>query len=222
MSEILLLKFLHLLLFVYWLGGDLGVFYSSNYVVKDDISVEARQIASKIMFWLDQAPRICMTLILPVGVHLAVAMQYIQLDKTGLSLVWLVCLAWLANVTILHLLHQQAIKKVLENIDFFFRVLLVLGLSAIAIYALLSDELIPQNWLALKLLIFALLVACGLTIRIFLKPFIPEFVKMLQQGATEEGNAIMKQSLTRCRYVVVTLWLGLLINAALGMHLISV
>ena len=40
---------IHVLLFVYWLGGDLGVFYSSKFVVRPDISPEARAIAAKIM-----------------------------------------------------------------------------------------------------------------------------------------------------------------------------
>ena len=35
----------HLLLFVYWLGGDLGVFYSSRFVVDATLTREARLVA---------------------------------------------------------------------------------------------------------------------------------------------------------------------------------
>ncbi len=34
--------FLHILLFVYWLGGDLGVYYSSRYILKPELSPETR------------------------------------------------------------------------------------------------------------------------------------------------------------------------------------
>ncbi len=57
----------HLLLFVYWLGGDLGVFYSSRFVVDPGRSREARLTAAKIMLDLDLIPRICMSLTLTVG-----------------------------------------------------------------------------------------------------------------------------------------------------------
>ena len=62
-----LLIIFHLLLFVYWLGGDMGVFYSSGMVVDTKLSNSARVTAAKIMIDLDFVPRICMTLMLTVG-----------------------------------------------------------------------------------------------------------------------------------------------------------
>ncbi len=222
MIDILLLKFFHLLCFVYWLGADLGVFYSSNYLIKKDISVESRRIAARIMSWLDQVPRISMALMLPTGIHLSAAMGYITLSTTGRILLWLICLAWLANIIILYVLNKQSLKHRMEAIDFCFRIFLVLGLGGISIYALLTDRLIPPDWLAVKLLIFALLVACGLAIRIFIRPFTVAFANMVREGRTDAGDVIMANSIRRCRYVVIGLWLGLLVNAAIGIHLINV
>jgi len=50
--QVLLL--LHLLCFVYWLGGDLGVYYASGILIKPGLSQEARTYVRKIMHWLDQ------------------------------------------------------------------------------------------------------------------------------------------------------------------------
>ena len=47
-----LLLFLHILLFVYWLGGDVGVFYSSTFVTDTSLSREARLTAFKIFICL--------------------------------------------------------------------------------------------------------------------------------------------------------------------------
>jgi len=221
MIEITLLKFIHLILFVYWLGGDLGVFYSSKYIVKSELSVEARQTAAKIMFWLDQCPKICMTMILPVGIHLAAAMGYLSLNGTAITMIWIICLLWLTNVNAIHLTKNKFIKKQLEGIDFWFRTLLIIVLAGLSIYALLTDKLIPANWVAVKILSFAALVACGLIIRILLRPFIPVFVKLLSEGASVEGDETMRQSLHRCRYFVVLIWIILLFNAAIGIHLIN-
>jgi uncharacterized membrane protein len=71
MNEYLIIKFLHLVGFAYWLGGDLGVFHSSYYVADPKQPPAVRVAAAKILFWLDQVPRMCMTMMLPLGVHLA-------------------------------------------------------------------------------------------------------------------------------------------------------
>ena len=52
-----LVKYLHILLFVYWLGGDAGVFYSSKLVTNTSLSREARLTAFKIFINLDMLPR---------------------------------------------------------------------------------------------------------------------------------------------------------------------
>ena len=43
-----LLVFIHVLALVYWLGGDLGTYISSQYVLREDLSVESRQTAFNI------------------------------------------------------------------------------------------------------------------------------------------------------------------------------
>lgn len=62
---------LHILLFCYWLGGDVGVFYSSQFVVDSKLSRETRMTAAKIMLGCDLVPKICMSLMLTVGGILA-------------------------------------------------------------------------------------------------------------------------------------------------------
>ncbi len=58
---------LHLLLFAYWLGGDIGVFYSSGFAINPKLSRGARQAAGTIMMNLDLIPRLCLSLMLTVG-----------------------------------------------------------------------------------------------------------------------------------------------------------
>lgn len=62
---------LHVLLFAYWLGADIGVFYSARVVRDSSLGIEARRTALRILGWIDQIPRYCLVLMLPVGYGLA-------------------------------------------------------------------------------------------------------------------------------------------------------
>ncbi len=219
MSEILLLKLFHLLLFVYWLGGDLGVFYSSKYIADASRGVEARRTAADIMLFVDQAPRICMALSLPVGFHIAWRLGIVDMSALSVVGLWIFGLLWVATVIKLHISHGQAV--ILTKVDWWGRVLVITALLALAGYTLAGGELIRADWLAWKLIVFAGLMTMGLLIRVNLKPFGPAFGKLVTVGPDDEVNATIKASLRKVKPFVVTIWVGLLINAMLGLHIIG-
>ncbi len=220
MNEYLLLKFAHLIAFVYWLGGDLGTFLASRYVVNRDCSPEARAVALKIMLACDQGPKMGMPLILPFGVHMASISGLMPLPLWGLALVWLVAAVWLGNVLVLYFNEGKPFTAVLGRFDLWFRIAVVLGLVAYAIAGLLDDNLIRVDWLSWKLIIFAALVSCGILIRINLKPFGPAFMRLMTEGPSDAVNDALQNSVARCRPWVWAIWAGLFVNAAIGLHIL--
>ncbi len=220
MSEILFLKLFHILLFVYWLGGDLGVFYSSKFIADGSLGVEARRTAANIMLFVDQAPRICMALMLPTGFHLCWKLGLVQMSGLSVVGVWIFGLLWVATVIKLHISHGQAV--ILTKIDWWARVAVISGLLALSIHSLMGDGLIGADWVAWKLIVFAILMTMGLLIRVNLKSFGPAFGKLVTVGADAEVNATISASLKKAKPFVLVIWAGLLVNAALGLHLIGV
>lgn len=220
MNEYLLLKFAHVIAFAYWLGGDLGTFVASNYVVKRNITDDSRHIALKIMLACDQGPKLAMPLIFPLGFHMAVIGQFIAVPDWLLVTVWLLSLYWFATVLVLHFNEGKAFVAILGTMDLYFRFAIVIGLVTLAVEGLTQAKMISTEWIVYKILIFAALVVCGIFIRINLKPFIPAFGNMMAHGASEESNSAMEQSIQRCRPFVWCIWLGLFVNTALGMHLL--
>ena len=216
MTEIGLLQLGHLLCLVYWLGADVGVFYASYFVADEKLTPETRVAMAKLLFALDQAPRICMPLILGFGVHLGWRLGALPLSAGWAALIWLVCFGWLAMVIILH--RQGAAAARLTRFDWGFRAVIVTGLGGYSIIALATDTL--PAWIALKLLIFAALVLCGLMVRRCLKPFGPAFAAVVAGNPSGADNAAIRTSLARSRPFVVAIWTGLLINTALGLHIL--
>ncbi len=219
MSDYLILKLLHVIGFAYWLGGDLGVFYSSYFVANPALSTDVRVTTAKILFALDQAPRICMTMMLPLGIHLTWQMGIFRYSATLMALIWLLAFAWLAMVITLHVAAQSKGKAMLTQFDFWFRLVLSSGLLVVGAVAQFSDRLAIPHWVAIKLMIFGGLIGCGLLVRIRLRPFGPAFARMARGEASEADNAAIRKSLGGTRPFVISIWIGLIASTALGLHL---
>ena len=206
---------LHLVLFVYWLGGDIGVFYSSKFVVNPNLSKETRLVAAKIMFNLDLIPRICMSLMLTVGGILS--------EFNGLTHPWWQTAAiillgpfWLAMVLTIHFNEGKPIAHKLSSFDFGFRWVMIVAILVSVAYSYRTGRLDPAPWIGMKLVLFAALIFLGLMIRIALKPFATAFRNLAVQGASDSDNTAMQASLAKVRVWVLLLWLILLIQAYLG------
>jgi len=215
MSGYELFLLIHILLFVYWLGGDLGVFYSSGFVVDSSLSREARLTAAKIMLGCDLVPRICMSLMLSIGGLLS---HYMGIEHAAWQLVLIVLIGplWLSMVLVLHYQHNAPYIPLLTKLDFTFRWLVIAAIIASCIYAYSTNRLPNHQWIIAKLLGFAFLVFCGLMIRINITGFSKTYAKIVQNNYDEADNQAMTESLKRVRPWVVTIWIALLIEAYLG------
>lgn len=219
MTTYLTLKLLHLLAFVYWLGGDLGTFFASRFVVDPKLSPAQRATALKIMLGCDQGPKLCMPLIFAIGFSMSVHMGWIAAPPWLHAAVWVVALAWFANVNWLYFAQDAAAKARVSAWDLRFRTAVALGLAAVAIVSLATGAFITGDWLALKVLVFAALVGCGIYIRIQLKPFVAAFGALMVKGSSPEVEQELSGSIARVRPAVYLIWAGLILNAALGLHL---
>ena len=219
MNEYLLLKFLHIIAFVYWLGGDLGTFLASQQVINRELTPQSRHVALKIMLACDMGPKLAMPLILPLGLHLAYLGGTLPLSATGMFAAWLASLYWFTVVLVLYRNEGKPFTARLSQLDFYFRIGMVAALLAYAAYSLTNDA--AASWAALKVIVFAAMVCCGIAIRINLKTFVPAFGEMMGNGASEKTDNAMASSIARCRPWVWCIWAGLFLNAALGTHLIG-
>ena len=220
MSSYLFVNFLHLVGFAYWLGGDLGVFHTSYWVANPTHPPEVRVAAAKILFWLDQVPRICMTMMLPLGLHLAWQAGLLGFGAPVMTLIWIAAFAWLSMVLYLHAATPSGTKDLLTRFDFWFRLMLSISLLAVGSASVFNGAFDLPYWVGAKLAIFGALVGLGLIIRIRLKPFGPAFANIASGKGTAGDEAAIRQSLGGTRPYVIAIWLGLFASAALGTHLV--
>jgi len=210
-----LTRFLHLLLFVYWLGGDAGVFYSSRFVINPKLSRDARMTAAKIFIDLDMIPRYCMALMLTVGGILA---EVMGISHPTWEMVAIVLLGpvWLGLVIAVHAKEGSAAGQTLKRIDVWFRWIVIVSILVSVIHSHWTGRLDGLEWFSAKLVLFAFLIFCGLMIRRNLPPFVEGFRQLAGSGATPESDRLMIDSMARCRPYVLLIWAGIALSALLG------
>jgi hypothetical protein len=210
-----LVKYLHILLFVYWLGGDAGVFYSSKFVTNTQLSRDARLAAFKIFINLDMLPRYCLALMLTVGGVLA---EFVGYEHPLWQTIAIVALGpiWVWVVHTIHAREGSEFGKTLATWDRRFRVFMIFAIVASVAYHWTTGPLQPYPWLAAKLLIFAFLIFCGFMIRMKLPPFIEGFRALATTGPTPESDQKMIDGMAACRPYVLLIWAGVAISALIG------
>lgn len=218
MTEYNLVRLLHVLLFVYWLGADIGVYYASRYVANPALSPETRATVLRIMLWIDQIPRVCLVLMLPVGYTLGFQLGVVHARPVAIGVLWVLVLAWLALVLSIH--HSQGTQRgeLLRKTDMVVRIVLILALTADALSSFVGEGLLLTRWLAVKMQIYALLIFFGLMIRVAILPFVLAFGRLMREGSTPELEAGIAGGLARSRPWVIAIWIGLIAAAFIGLQ----
>ncbi len=216
MDSYVFVKLAHLLLFAYWLGGDIGVFYSATFLRKRELGIEARQTALRILAWIDMIPRYCLVLMLPVGYMLADRVGAVNLRPGWIAITWLVALSWLTLVVSVHRFQGTLLGERLRKADLAWRFILVPGLIWDAWQGFHGTGHLLTPWLSAKVLVYALCIVCGIGIRIFGKPMVPALRQIFTTGSTPELEDLLVKTQAKTRPMVLTIWALLVTAAFLG------
>ena len=211
MAELYLL--LHILVLVYWLGGDLGAFYASRLLVDPQRPPEARAAAANILMNVDMAPRMGLIFAFPTGFALAVSRGWIDVDPVWIAAAFALAALWALAAWLVHL--KTGPHGLAGRFDTAVRAVALIGLIAAAVQSLAGLYELPL-FLALKLLLLALAIACGLMIRRALKPFGPAFAQLVAGKGDTATDAAIAASLAQAKPYVLIIWAALIAAAALG------
>ena len=209
-----LLTLLHLLILVYWLGGDLGAFYGSTFMTDPQRSVAERMMALKILNNVDMAPRTALILAFPTGLTLAWAKSWLELPPALILVTWAAFLAWLVLAWAVHMKHGPSGQR-LKRADLVLRYIVIVALAGAAIGAMAGAIAVPV-FIVLKMWILAFCFGLGLVVRRQLVPLFPAVIEMRETGPTPATDRVIAEVISRTRPTVILLWLMVLIASYLG------
>ena len=208
--------YVHVLLFVFWLGADVGVFMAAVYAKNDQLSFESRATLLKLAGFIDLFPRVSFALMLPVGLRLVVLTGIYPVTSTIQLISWLVAIAWVALILVAYVREGSGLANTLGRIQNIFLIVAGLLFIGLGMLSLANAEPFAQGWFGLKMLLFGCVFFAALAIDYCFRPMFAPFMAIGTDGSTPEREAAVTKAINRTLVSVIALYLLIAAIAFLG------
>ena len=186
MAEYEIWKFLHICMFVFWLGTDVGVMLCSKKSTDPNLGVEARFQMLEMALKIELLPRVMWVMALPFGVQLSKTLGYIDPSSITLTMMWLFTLAWLViNVGGAANLNEPWGQQ-LSKINRFIIASLGVGLVIVAVSSFMGYGPYEANSVALKVGLYGLVNLTILGIEVAFFPLGLAYERLATEGSSPE------------------------------------
>ena len=216
MAEYEILKFLHICMFVFWLGTDMGVMLCSKKSTDPNLGVEARFQMLEMALKIEILPRVMWVMALPLGVHLSKSLGYIEPSVLTLTLMWVFVLMWLVinvgGATNLEKPWGQQLSK----INRFVVASLGVGLIIVAASSFMGYGPYEPNSIALKVGLYGLINLTILGIEIAFFPLGLAFERLATEGSSPELESSITNGMKTTLLWVHTTYIMIFIVAFIG------
>ncbi len=216
MSEHEIWRYLHILMFVFWLGTDMGVMISAKRAVGPQLSVDARLTLLKSALLIELLPRTMWVAALPLGVQLSHHLGLVTISTPALALVWLfAAFWWVVNFGGAYYIEQPLGLK-LGRINRWVTGLLGLTLIGVAAASYLSQTLFATAWLAAKVGLYGVIQLTILGIELTFVPVGAAFGRLAAEGSTPEVEARISATMKRSLLFVYATYVLIAIVGLIG------
>ncbi len=216
MSTVALLVYVHLLLMVFWIGADIGVFIAGLRFMDPKRPVAERAAVIDLGMVIDRYPRVCYVAIFPVGLQLAHALGVMPALSTPLvALGWALGAVWLVVVIAAMTQHGRPTARRWQRLERVFQIAAILVFGALAAAAWLGLLEAP-GWLAGKFLGYAVISVAAILLERAFGPVAATFGEIVSAGSTAAREAALRAQMVRSYAWVLVIYAGVLVCGFLG------
>ena len=212
-----LLVFVHLLLFVLWLGADVGVFLLGQHFRKrTEYSLDQRIALLKLLVLVDMTPRSAWALMVPLSLSVVDTGGWWDVPDWLLLAAWAIGAFWLWLVWDAHW-HDQTPRAARNRaIEGWLRWIVGGFYLWLGGQSMLLDAPLAPDWLALKALAFGAIFVAAIMIDVTFKPVGAQLGAVLEKGSSDETEIPLLKTMNRTRIWVWIVYLLLVLTAYLG------
>jgi hypothetical protein len=211
------LVYVHLLLFVLWLGADVGVFVLGQHFRKRNRwSLEQRIALLTLLVEIDMVPRTAWALMVPLSLSVVALGGWWDVPIALSIGAWALGLFWLALVWDSHWHDQTPRAARNRKIEGWLRWIIGLFYLWLGGQSLILGAPLAPDWLALKAFAFGLIFVAAIMIDITFKPVGAQLGAVLQQGSSDATEIPLRRTMDRTRIWVFAVYGLLVVTAFLG------
>jgi len=208
--------FAHVMLLVYWLGADLGVLLLALGAKNPNYTFEQRAVMLEYSMKIDFTPRLASALMFPVGLHMSASLGLVAVSQTAFILVWLAAIVWMGVIIGQVALEGRPISNLLRRLNLGWQGILFFVLMGVGILSWTNDVPFETQWLALKIILFAMIFAMSILIDVLFAPVGPGFMKLAEYGSTPDIEREISHGINGAIVPVLIIYLLLAVIAFIG------
>ena len=211
-----ILVYLHVLAFVFWLGGDLGVAMLGSAFRDRSQPLSTRLAFLKLLGAVDMGPRTAWVVMVPLSIALVDVGGYWDVPTPLVWLSWALGAVWLALTWAIFLNGQGPLVDVLKRAELAVKLVIAVAYGVLGVMAVAGLGPLPNDWLGLKALTFAVIFGCAIMIDVASRPVTPLLIAVIEQGSTDQTEVPLRRAMDRARYWVWATYALLLVIGYLG------
>jgi hypothetical protein len=210
MEEVLVLRWLHILAMVYWLGGEWGVFQTSYNVINRNLSLDERRRHMETAYRIDILARTGIILLLPLGLHMGNIYGLQPFGGSFLTSMWLFIAAWMALCWGAFFKRETDLGLRLTKIDEAVRYILIPTIFVVGISSLLGNGPFMAEegtrWYAWKFTLYGFALCIGLGLRWIMRAWTMRF-RQLAEGPNPAAEAALEREIGWGRMMAYVYWI---------------
>ena len=211
LHELSILRWIHILAMVYWLGGEWGVFQTSYHVTNHALPLDERKRHMETAYRIDILARTGIVLLLPLGLHMGKIYGFVPLlDGAGIWWMWLFFAGWLAITWTAFIKRETDLGIKVTRFEELLRYPLIAGLLLIAFLAFAGTGPITSgegnNWYPAKIGLYAFALCIGLFLRLVMRRWTERF-RILAMGPDAEQEAALDREINQARIAAYIYWI---------------
>lgn len=213
-----LVRTAHVLVMGYWLGSELVINALTHYIARTTtLSGVERMRLWDFLLDVDQHVRNAMIMSVPLGFTLASMLGLVAIEGAWMWALWIVSAAWFWFMWLVHWRRKSPEGATLARWDWRFRYPLIAFFAGSGLWSLLTGWPYPTAWLAVKVLLFAGAMVCGIFVRYYIREAYKSALPAIAADrATPADNAEFRSLMVRGTWALVVLWVILFTIGALG------
>lgn len=218
--ELPIIRWVHIVAMVYWLGGEWGVFQTSFHVVNRKLAMDERRRHMETAYRIDILARTGIIILLPLGMHMGTFWGVQPYGGLFLVSMWVFYFAWLALCWAAFMHRETDLGLKLTKLDESIRYFIIPAVAIAATASLMGygpfNAAEGQKWFAIKLLIFSGLLVIGLLLRFIMREWTVLFRRLDVEGDNPKIEETLEKSIRFGRRLAYVYWIGILTVAFFG------